>query len=523
MYKKIFVTLLISVQALIIMSQTTYDLRNVNGDNYVSSVKSQNGGTCWTHGIMAAIEGNLLLTGIWAQTEPDTVGEPNMAEYHLDWWNGFNKHNNDDVSPPTGTGLDVHYGGDYRVTAAYISRGESAVFSVEANDATERDLPWYNSAPLRFDPSYQLFYPRHIEWYSVGDDLENIDIVKQKIIDHGVMGTCLYWGGGFYSYTTRTHYQPSSDANDPNHAVAIIGWDDQKATQASETGAWLIKNSWGSGWGDDGYFWISYYDKHCGKHPEMGAISFIDMEPYKYKQVFYHDYHGMRDTIPFNEGFNSFTATDSTILSSVSFFTAADSIYFIAIIFDSFVNGSLQDTLSEIADSVFHSGFHTFDLDSAVQLISGNDFYIYLSLTNGGQAIDRTSVIPVLLGASSRTIVPSSASANESYYLENGVWTDLYNYSFSNSSWDNTANLCIKGLVLNDSILWTGILDSDWSKPGNWIPKISPTKNIFAEIPADCDNNPSSSSDSLIQIKKLHLSTGAQVSIPVSCTLIIDE
>ena len=90
-------------------------------------------------------------------------------------------------------------------------------------------------------------------------------------------GFCVY--DDFFSYQNGCYENEGSEQ--VNHAVVIVGWDD---SECDGQGAWIVKNSWGPGWGDDGYFKVKYGSCRIGTTgslinytPKLAAnISVID-------------------------------------------------------------------------------------------------------------------------------------------------------------------------------------------------------------------------------------------------------
>lgn len=108
-------------------------------------------------------------------------------------------------------------------------------------------------------PPYHPDY-RISSWGYVGNSssVPSVTAIKQKIYNFGSVACCVYADSYFQAYASGCFSRNASGS--PNHFVILVGWDDSQCT----TGAWRLKNSWGTGWGESGFMWIKYGVQQVG-------------------------------------------------------------------------------------------------------------------------------------------------------------------------------------------------------------------------------------------------------------------
>lgn len=315
----------------------SFDLRSTGN---LTSVKNQAScGACWTFASLASTE------YYWKAAGEGTfdLSEDNMNNCHdFDW------------APCAG--------GNLYIALAYLSRGGGPV--LESQD------PYTGSAgtcPSSLSINKYITQGRYIA--------KNTSTIKQALMDFGALYTCMYYDDAYYNSSNDTYYYNGTEPS--NHAVTLVGWDDNKAT-AGGTGAWIIKNSWGASWGESGYFYVSYNDVDI--NDEVGF--FPGYKPHQTSDVLYtYAKYGEIDDIGFGNntayGLIKFSASSNQIIKSIGSYIASGNSTAEIEIYDDFDGTNLSNMIGSIASqSCTFPGYYTFDLTTPIAVMSGNDFYI---------------------------------------------------------------------------------------------------------------------------------------------------
>ena len=340
----------------------SYDLRSVEEGAYLSSVKNQgNAGCCWTFATYGAIESYLLKH---ANITCD-FSEQNLANCH-----GFN------ASPTSG--------GNKSYAMAYLSR-----LSGPINETQDPyTLPENPVCIETVNPARFVQQGRYMP--GSDEDAFNADDVKRALMEYGAISVNLYYDDDYYSrYNYTYHYNGSKNTN---HAVLLVGWDDNKdvtggsSATPSSKGAWIIRNSWGEYWGESGYFYVSYEDTKV-----LTSISYFpsNVEFKNNVKAYYYDETGMVGSFGYGKesayGLVKFTIGQNETIDKIGVSMPSDNGDIEFEIYGQFDGHDLSEYLGGVDNlKSDYPGFYTFDLPTPVLINTEKDIYIKYKVTTPG-------------------------------------------------------------------------------------------------------------------------------------------
>ncbi len=368
-----------------------YDLRALGR---VTPVRNQGAcGDCWAHGAYGSLESFLKPTE-----------NRDFSEAHLNDYNGFD--------------FGWCEGGNNDMSAAYMTRWKGPL-----NDTDYPQPSLTSDVGLSIQKHVQNvdFLPQRTNY------LDNNDI-KAAIVNTGAVTMAYYHNDYYFNASTNAYYNPKQ-AN-TNHLITIVGWDDNFSKNnftriPPSDGAFIVKNSWGTAWGEQGYFYISYYDAVLND-----AAAFNNAEPVtNYARSYEYDALGQTSYFWFNTSdawfANVFTAdANTTTIAAASFYTLApNTTYNVSVYRDVTAGKPNSGTLvASASGSINYAGYHTVKFSTPASVTPGKNFAVVVRFT-GNPYIPVESPIN---GYSSK----ATASAGQSYVASNGTsWSDITSFS----------------------------------------------------------------------------------------------
>ncbi len=397
---------------------------------WISPVRNQGDvGTCWTFAAYAVLEAQLLKAG---KGEHD-FSEKNMANLH-----GFT--------------LGPDDGGNLEMAAAYLLRWGGAI--AESNDVYVATKTTWTSSPMLV-PEVHV---QNMVKLPTLDETDAAQELKAAIMNYGAVATSMCWDNSYVS--TNTYYYSGSVG--ANHAVAVIGWDDNFPRSAFKNkpeadGAWLIKNSWGEGQGDKGYFWVSYADTKFSRdeYPTV-FIPATDEEDYDivrgYDRCGYiYDVTYCYPNSKYDLQASIFTSSKNEELAAVGLYTDVSQCPYEISIYTNVVKGAatpveggaLACTQSGTID---HAGFATIHLTNPIPLADTNSFAVVYRQT--GDDDDRQTIVSCTYRDGGAYYCQPTNSPGNCYvgYVKNTVtnWMDACIAADKVDETDEGWGLCIK-------------------------------------------------------------------------------
>lgn len=238
------------------------------------------------------------------------------------------------------------------------------------------------------------------------------ETIKQAVLNYGPVYTKLNTAlSGYFLYRGSQVLYDSASFPTVNHAVLIVGWDDTRQ-HAGGSGAWIIKNSHGTGWGDGGYGYVAYGSGGIGK--ESSVIT-AWAENDAHENLYYYDAAGFtHQTVPpgnNRDGYMMalFTPQRNEVIKQIELWTNDAAVVSVSV-YDRFSNGELKDLIFTLADvSLPAAGYHIIPVPTPVEWAASDEIAVTAFIRN------QTNSFPLALDRYSPMIV------GKNWYSKDGI------------------------------------------------------------------------------------------------------
>lgn len=443
-----------------------YDPRQ---QHILTPVKNQGAyGTCWSFTTMAALETNAIKKGLLSFDEAD------LSERHLAYYTYYpvgDKLGNISSDKTVYKKDDMSFlslGGNVSLGWHRLANWQGAVMEEEAPyEKVEERLPAniesaYGKNSIHLKNCY-IFNSKDVVW------------IKRFIKEYGAAGfsLCAVMGmdsTAYYNANNFSYYCPYNLTT--NHAITVVGWDDHYPAEnfnhnPGADGAWLVKNSLGEEWGDEGYFWLSYQDASLGNNAYILEADSADT----YDNNYQYDGTILDDVICIGSGAAkmanvfqvSANPSGAEELKAVSFAVHSPNLEYSIQIYKDLTDKKNPESgtamlETPIEGSTLSAGFYTVELEQAVRLEPGQEFAVVITLQKEDSEIKVYSEGSRLYAG----VMQSQAYANEgeSFYKAGEAWVD---YGKAENG-----NLRIKAYTTNIEVAVSLPFTDVAKQEGNW-------------------------------------------------------
>lgn len=381
----------------------------------LSGIKDQGKyGTCWAFATLSAIETTLMPEEKFDFSENNLIHNNTLSE-------------------------DIQDGGDYIMAMAYLMAWKGPVL--------EKDDPYGENK------TNNLLKPvKHVQEAQIIPEKDYLQI-KEMVYKYGGVESSMYMSMD-NSKSESVYYNDEESSycytgnKKPNHDVVIIGWDDNypkerfKNENIEGNGAFICMNSWGTGFGSEGVFYISYYDNCIGTN-NVCYTKIEDID--NYDNIYQSDLCGWTGTMGFQEKdtvyfSNVYAAESDETLEAAGFYATTSNLEYQIFVCENYKEESSLNERNHVAAEgvIKNKGYYTIKLDKKYVLEKDKKFAIIVKIISKDE--EAFKLIPVEM-TSDNMRDKVDLSDGEGYFSSTG-----YRWTLAEKQ---NCNICLKAYTRN--------------------------------------------------------------------------